>query len=117
MQEFGTSTGERKTVGQQWVQSYLGQISTVLWETLFSEDLSTELLYRGRVYDFSEGDIHFDRSLQLVMRSRYSLDIVAETNNQETQAPRAESWRIQVYYAGRPRGVNTLSSEPWTKVL
>ena len=66
---------------------------------------------------FSEGDIHFDRSLQLVMRSRYSSDIVAETSNQETQAPHLESWRTQVYYAGGPRGVNTLSSEAWTKVL
>ena len=33
------------------------------------------------------------------------------------QAPHLESWRTQVYYASRPRGVNTTSSEPWTKGL
>ena len=33
------------------------------------------------------------------------------------QAPHSESWRTHVYYAGRPRGVNTPSSEPWTKSL
>jgi len=33
------------------------------------------------------------------------------------QAPHSESWRTQVYYASRPRGVNTPSSEPQTKRL
>ena len=28
------------------------------------------------------------------------------------QAPHSESWRIQVYYAGGPRGVSPPSSEP-----
>ena len=39
---------------------------------------------------------------------------VAETS---TQAPHSESWRTQAYYAGRPRGVNTPSTEPRTKGL
>ena len=29
------------------------------------------------------------------------------------QAPHSESWRTQVYYAGLPRGVNTLTREAW----
>ena len=33
------------------------------------------------------------------------------------QAPYLESWRTRVYYTGRPRGVNTASSEPQTKGL
>ena len=33
------------------------------------------------------------------------------------QAPRSGSQRTQVYYAGRPRGVNTPGSEPRTKGL
>ena len=33
------------------------------------------------------------------------------------QAPHSENWRTQVYYADEPRGVNTPSSEPWTKGL
>ena len=33
------------------------------------------------------------------------------------QAPHSDTWRTQVYYASGPRGVNTLSSEPWTKGL
>jgi len=33
------------------------------------------------------------------------------------QAPHSKSWRTQVYYAGRPRGVNSPSSEHWTKGL
>ena len=27
--------------------------------------------------------------------------------------PHLESWRTQVYYAGGPRGVNTLTREAW----
>ena len=40
-------------------------------------------------------------------RNRYS----------RNQAPHSESWKTQVYYAGGPGGVNTLSSEPRTKGL
>ena len=40
---------------------------------------------------------------------------VVETSTRETK--HLESWRTQVDYAGRPRGVNTPSSEPQTKGL
>ena len=33
------------------------------------------------------------------------------------QAPHPESWRTQVYYTSGSRGVNSPSSEPWTKGL
>ena len=40
--------------------------------------------------------------LQKCCRNQYS----------RNQAPHSERWRMQVYHAGRPRGVNTPSSEP-----
>ena len=42
---------------------------------------------------------------------------VAETSTSRNQAPHLESWSTHVYYAGRPKGVNTLSSELQTKGL
>ena len=42
---------------------------------------------------------------------------VAEVGLWRNQASHSENWRTQVYYAGRPRGVNTSSSEPQIKKL
>ena len=42
---------------------------------------------------------------------------VAETSTLGNQAPHLESWRTQVYYANRLRGVNASSSEPQTKEI
>ena len=51
--------------------------------------------------------LEFWWGLQKCCRNQYS----------RNQAPHLESWTTQVYYPGGPRGVNTPSSEPRTKVL
>ena len=45
------------------------------------------------------------------------MQLCCRNRDSRNQAPHSESWRTQVYYAGRPRGVNTPSSEPQTKGL
>ena len=45
------------------------------------------------------------------------LDTVEEARWSRNQTPHSESWLTQVYYTGAPRGVNTSSSEHWTKGL
>ena len=49
------------------------------------------------------------------LESRWGLQKCCRNQYSRNQAPYVESWRIQVFYTGRPRGVNTLSSEPWTR--
>ena len=51
------------------------------------------------------------------LESRWDLQKCCRNQSSRNQAPHLESWRIQVYYAGGPRGVNTPSSEPQTKGL
>ena len=51
------------------------------------------------------------------LESRWGLQKCCRNQYSRNQAPHSESWRTQVYYTGRPRGVNTPSSEPWTKGL
>ena len=52
-----------------------------------------------------------------VTKSQTQLNDCCRNQYSRNQAPCPESWRTQVYYASRPRGVNTLSSEPRTKGL
>ena len=56
---------------------------------------------------YSLGNLRSDSGKAHCCRSQYL----------RNQAPHSESWRIQVYYADGPRGVNTPSSEPRTKGL
>ena len=51
------------------------------------------------------------------LESLWGLQKCCRNQYLRNQAPHSESWRTQVYYASGPRGVNTLSSEPWTKGL
>ena len=46
-----------------------------------------------------------------LVRPPFPSDTVAEVGLSRNQAPHSESWKIQVYYAGEPREVNTSSSE------
>ena len=51
------------------------------------------------------------------LESHWGLQKCCKNQYLRNQAPHLESWRTQVYYTGRPRGVNTPSSEPRTKGL
>ena len=52
-----------------------------------------------------------------VTKSQTWLNNCCRSQYLRNQASHSESWRTQVYYASRPRGVNTPSSEPRTKGL
>ena len=51
------------------------------------------------------------------LESHWGPQKYCRNQSSRNQAPHLESWRTQAYYTRRPRGVNTLSSEPQTKGL
>ena len=51
------------------------------------------------------------------LESHWGLQKYCRNQYLRNQVPRSERWRTQGYYAGRPRGVNTPSSEPRKKGL
>ena len=51
------------------------------------------------------------------LESHWGLQKCCRNQYSRNQAPHLESWRTQVYYADRPRGINTPIAETWTKGL
>ena len=85
-------------------------VSESLCQTLWPQQGSGKTgltAFIRRMICWAPSTLYTEMGLWLCCRNQYS----------RSQAPHSENQRTQVYYASGPRGVNSPSSEPWTKGL